>query len=388
MPTDASSLEIADRRPQPARLAQWTVVIVAMVALLVLGSGLLIPFAIAVIIWYLINALARLFARVRIGAFAPPGWLSLLLALLTMLGLLVLVGRLITGNVAQVSAAAATYEANLDRMVAAVADWIGLGPAPDVAQMLQGIDFQTVVGRIATALSGLVANAGLILIYVAFLLVEQKAFDAKLRALYPDPGRLARVRRLLTAISEQVQTYILLKTLTSLFTGGVSYVILLSVGVDFAEFWALIIFLLNFIPTIGSLLGVLFPLALAVVQFGTFGPVLVVLIGLGLTQLIVGNVIEPALMGRSLNLSPLGMILSLTLWGAIWGIIGMFLSVPIMVIALIVCAHVPSMRRIAVLLSGDGRIPPPEPSEVEAGAGAGAGAGALPVAASGEPVRP
>jgi len=381
MPQDASLLRSdGDRlRPTPGRLAQWTVVIVAVVALLVLGSGLLIPLAVAIIIWYLINALSGLFRRIRVAGTAPPNWLALLLSLLTMLGLLAFVGRLISDNVAQVSAAAPAYEANLHRMMTTVADWAGLGPAPDLAQMIGRIDLRDVVGRIAAALSSLVADAGLILVYVAFLLVEQKTFDAKLRALYPDERQLDRVRGLLGTISARIQDYIWLKTLTSLLTGVVSYAILRLVGVDYAEFWALLIFLLNFIPTIGSLLGVVFPVVLAIVQFGSFGPVLAVLIGLGVTQIIVGNAVEPALMGRSLNLSPLGMILSLTLWGALWGIIGMFLSVPIMVIALIVCAHVPSTRRIAVLLSGDGRIPPPAPEAVEpAPAGAehaGAGVG-------------
>jgi predicted PurR-regulated permease PerM len=86
-------------------------------------------------------------------------------------------------------------------------------------------------------------------------------------------------------------------------------------------------------------------------------PFLVIALGVTAIQLIIGNFVEPALMGRSLNLSPLVIILSLTFWATVWGIVGMFLAVPIMVIVLIVCSHIPAWRPVAVLLSRDGQIP-------------------------------
>jgi len=91
-------------------------------------------------------------------------------------------------------------------------------------------------------------------------------------------------------------------------------------------------------------------------QFETFGPFLVVLLGVGAVQVMVGNFLEPKLMGNTLNLSPFVVMLSLTLWGSIWGIAGMFLSVPITVILLIIFAHFEKTRPIAVLLSGDGNL--------------------------------
>ena len=140
-------------------------------------------------------------------------------------------------------------------------------------------------------------------------------------------------------------------------TGTLAYAVLKPLGVDFAETWALLIFLLNYIPNIGSILGTVLPAVVALVQFDTITPFLVVAIGVGALQFLIGNVVDPMMMGRSLSLSSFAIILSLTFWGAVWGIMGMFLSVPIMVVVLIVCTRVPSWRWVAILLSGDGNLP-------------------------------
>ncbi|WP_293679491.1 AI-2E family transporter [Thiolapillus sp.] len=144
--------------------------------------------------------------------------------------------------------------------------------------------------------------------------------------------------------------------MVSALTGIVSYIILLWVSVDYVPFWALLIFMLNYIPTIGSMVAVLLPTTLALVQFDTFGPFVTLLVSLGTVQVLIGNVLEPRLMGSSLNLSPLVVILALSLWGQMWGVTGMFLSVPITVISMIVLANFPQTRAIAVAMSENGRL--------------------------------
>ena len=121
-------------------------------------------------------------------------------------------------------------------------------------------------------------------------------------------------------------------------------------------FWAFLIFLLNFIPTIGSLIATTFPAVFALLQFGEFSYLVMVLVFVGLIQVAVGNVLEPKLMGNSLNISPLVAILSLTFWGAIWGVTGMFLSVPITVILVIIFSHFESTRPVAIMLSEKGKV--------------------------------
>jgi AI-2 transport protein TqsA len=106
---------------------------------------------------------------------------------------------------------------------------------------------------------------------------------------------------------------------------------------------------------VGAALGVIFPAMITLVQFDTIEPFLVVVLGLAAIYAIVGNFVEPMVMGKSFNMSAFAIVLSLTFWGTIWGVVGMFLSVPIMVVTMIVCANVPSWRWASILLSKDGR---------------------------------
>ena len=142
----------------------------------------------------------------------------------------------------------------------------------------------------------------------------------------------------------------------SFLTAGLCYVILLFYGVDFAEVWALLIFLLNFIPTIGSIIAVIIPALVALVQFDTVWTSVQLLALMGFVQFLIGNVVSPRYMGKTLNLSPFVVIVALTFWGTIWGIEGAFLSVPITASIAIICQYVPGWRWIAILLSSDGRV--------------------------------
>ncbi len=142
----------------------------------------------------------------------------------------------------------------------------------------------------------------------------------------------------------------------SLTTAFASWFIMKSVGLDFSEFWALLIFFSQFYSNIGSIIATIFPALLALIQFESWLPFIIVTSGIVLVQFIVGNILEPRFLSNSLNLSPLVILVSLALWGAIWGILGMFLAVPITVMVMIIAAHFKSSRPLAILLSQDGCI--------------------------------
>lgn len=322
------------------------------VYLLVTGRELLIPFAIAVMVWYLINALSRAISRHA----RAPGWLALTCAIVAILVVIALIVEMISGNVEAVRVAAPAYQANIEKLIAGATALFGLSEVPSFGQILDQFDARAAIGWVAGAVANVAGNAGLILIYVVFLLTEQRTFARKLTALFPEPGRRGEVEGILADIQERTQAYVAVKTLLSFATGLSSYVVLIAVGVDLAGFWAFLIFLLNYIPTIGSLLGVAFPALLTIIQFGEFAPFLIVLVALGALQVVIGNVIEPRMMGRSLNLSPLVVILSLAIWGSLWGATGMFLCVPMTVILMIVLAEFDQTRPVAILLSADGDI--------------------------------
>lgn len=325
-------------------------------SIFIYGKDVMIPLAIAVMVWYLIDAITSGFGRIELKGRHLPRWACFMSAIATFLLAIALLVELISGNIAAVQQAAPTYQQNFERLFEHIAQYFGYERPPEVASILEAIDLRRAISSIAGTIAAFAGNFGLVVIYVIFLLIEQENFGKKMTALFPDAKQEQRARGLLQDIQREIRTYIWIKTVTSLMTGGISYAILKVVGVDYAEFWALVIFFLNYIPTIGSLLGIVFPALLTIVQFGTPGPFLTVLIGVGAVQVVIGNVVEPKMMGTSLNLSALVVILSLALWGSIWGVAGMFLSVPIMVIVLIICAHFPQTRPIAILLSNDGRI--------------------------------
>ena len=346
-------------RAMPARLLSFSVSFaLAALILYVLATGrdLLVPLAIAIIIWYLINALATAVGRLRLASWTPPGWLRLTASVAAVVLVLIGMAELISDSFVAVTEAAPRYQANIERLISRVAGLLGVAPPTSIVDLFQEINVQGVIVNFAATAAAVAGNAGIIFIYAAFLLVEQRAFDAKLAAILPDAERQRRIREVLAHIQADIQTYLWIKTLMSLLTGAASYVLLIVVGVDFAAFWAFVIFLLNYVPTVGSILGVVFPALLTLVQFNTLGPFVIVVAGLGFLQFLIGNVLEPRLMGRSLNISPLVVILSLVLWGSIWGVAGMFLCVPITVILMIIAAQIPQTRWIAIALSGTGRI--------------------------------
>jgi predicted PurR-regulated permease PerM len=206
------------------------------------------------------------------------------------------------------------------------------------------------------SLTGIVGVVSLVAIYAAFALSERQTFARKLGKLSDDPAKIERLRAVVADVNARIGTYLVMKTLINVLLGAISYLILRGAGVEFAGFWAILIGTFNYIPYVGSFIGVFFPVALSVLQFGDLGPVIALGLLLAGAQMLVGNVIEPWLMGSSLNLSPFVIMVSLVAWTAIWGIPGAILSVPITAILVIVLSEFPGTRPIAVLLSRDGEL--------------------------------
>ena len=323
---------------------------------LVYGKALLIPFALAVMVWFLLNALANFIQRLTNGKWIIPNWISLTMSLLIMLGLLVLVIEMISRNIGEVIKTAPMYQKNIEVLFGDLLESFGLEKLPSMMELAKQVDITSALSRVAGSLTVIAGNTGIILIYVIFLLLEQRSMESKLDALFKEPGRRTKIHEILSEIQKDIEAYIAIKTLLSVATGLLSYIILIYIGVDYSEFWAFLIFLLNYIPTIGSLIATIFPALLALIQFESFTSSLIVFVSIALIQFIIGNIIEPKMMGRSLNLSALVVLLSLALWGSIWGVVGMFLCVPLTVILMIIFTNFEKTRPIAVMLSANGKI--------------------------------
>jgi AI-2 transport protein TqsA len=223
-----------------------------------------------------------------------------------------------------------------------------LAPESKANSLLRGW-LRTAVGE----LLGLLTTCFVVFIYLIFLIAEKASLPARVRRAFDEP-RANQVLNVIENISRAIAQYIGLKTFVSFLQGFLSFVVLACFGVDFAPMWGLLIFLLNFLPYIGSLIGVASPIVLCFVQYPEQpwrGIALAVL--LLLIQRVVDNYVEPRLTGKKLGISPLLILLSLAFWGWLWGIVGMILAVPLTVVGKIILENIRETQPLATLLSSD-----------------------------------
>jgi predicted PurR-regulated permease PerM len=320
------------------------------------GSGIFIPLAVALLVWFLINAVAASYQRVSLGGFRLPRAMAIALSLATILiGGFLMVNVVVT-NVGAMSADGITFQDSLNPLIDQFAELFNISDKDVLNDIFDKIGFESLLSQIVSSMASFASQLGVVVIYVLFLMVEQQFFDAKLRALVRDEARRTWINGMLQRVAKDVQSYIWIMTLVSAMTAGLSYFVMVWVGLDYAPFWAFLIFVLNFIPTIGSIVSTIFPCAFALIQFQRFGPAIVLLVVIGVIQFMIGNILQPRLAGQMLNMSGFIVILALFAWGAIWGIAGMFLAVPITAILMIVMSNFQSTRPVAILMSQAGSL--------------------------------
>lgn len=331
------------------------IILVALVVVMIVAQNIIIPFILAILFWFVIRVIKKLLSRVRFIRRIPD-WTLTIISTALLLSLLFLVISMITINIRYLSVTLPDYEENITKITRELRSSFELNFPLVWNDLTADINFGNILSRIFSTLTGLFSNAFIVLIFLIFILLEESIFPDKIKAMYPDENKYKKVNSLIKKIDHSVSNYIAIKTLVSLLTGVLSYFALLSIGVDAPFFWAFLIFILNFIPSIGSLIATVFPAFFALLQFGSFTPAILVLAIVGAIQIIIGNFLEPRIMGTSMNISPLVVFLTLVLWGMMWGIAGMLLSVPITVIFILIMSEFKETRPIAILLSRRGRI--------------------------------
>ena len=196
-------------------------------------------------------------------------------------------------------------------------------------------------------------NLFLIFMMYTFLLVEAGSFEKKISVAFEGKMR-HRVKSVITKVIVDTTSYISIKFAVSMATGVVVFIGLEIIGVDFAIVWAFLAFLLNFIPTFGSVISFLMTVFFAVLQFfPAVPPVIATALLMLLSNMFLGNVVEPRVAGGNLNISPFLILVSLSVWGWIWGFIGMLFAVPFLVFIKIICENVSFLKPIAILLGNN-----------------------------------
>ncbi len=325
-------------------------------------QSLLAPFALAIFIWLVIDAFAQWIDGL---SSKVPYWLALTIALLIVFMGLIGVVVIIADTGFSIAEDSDKYAARINEIFAnfsgflSKSEWV----SSNVDLTSEGLNERlNLAGKIQSGMLGFMGSVSsvlqnffLIATYVAFLFVAQNGFRKRVDDLWPDLNKRAKATKVLERIRVSVEKYVGVQTLMSLLQTILSYAVMVAFGLDNALFWAMVIFILNFIPIVGGILAVVFPILFAIVQFETLGKVGGLFGGLFLVQFIINNTIQPKMMGDSMNMSSLVVILALAMWTSLWGGVGAFLSAPLTVIMMIIFAQFGATRWISVLLSADGK---------------------------------
>lgn len=270
---------------------------------------------------------------------APPlAWMTkrglpFAVAMLCIVGFIVVfgmaVGAIVSTSINDFSQDLPTYQVKLSAITSTFLAWLdGIGLDLPVTQIQENINPGTVMGMVGKTLASLgnvMTNAFLILLTVIFILSEMSILHSKLQCA---AGEGSKSLEAIERFTRSINQYMAIKTALSLLTGMLIMCWLWIIGVDYPVLWGLVAFLLNFVPNLGSILAAVPAVLLALIQLGT-GEALLTALGYAFANILVGNVLEPRMMGKGLDLSTLVVFLSLVFWGWVLGPVGMLLSVPL-----------------------------------------------------------
>jgi len=335
----------------------------ASIALVIAGllffEGILKPLVIALLIWFIINKIKLSIETIKIKGKSFPPFVSSSLAILIVILISLLISELLIRNLEAITASMPIYVANFNESFVALSELLNDSKYTSyINKSIDGIDFAGIAKTFIGSISGFLGNFVVVLVYVIFFILENSTQKVKLEKLFPVKGKVyKKFMNNMAQISASVQSFLWQKTLISLLTAGVDYVILLLMGVEYAFLWAFLIFILSFIPYIGALFASLLPAIFAFLVTGDIMKLVYVFAALETVEILLGNFVEPKIMGKGTNLGPVTVIVALAFWGMIWGIVGMILAVPIMAVLVIALSQIPSTRYLAIIFSEKGNIP-------------------------------
>ena len=338
-----------------SRVALVVLAVIAAGAAMNWAASILTPLVLALFLTVLIDSFARFLQR---RAPALPGWADLPVALLiSTIGFGVTV-FVVVDNAAAFSAKLVADAPRLNHTLMQVSALAGVKAPPTVEALINQINPARYFGDVAHALQSFASGAVYVFIYTGFLIAARAGLRSKVDALWPVVEEREQAIIVFSRIRDGVERYLWIQTVTGALITLLSWALMAAMGLQNATFWAFLIFIIVFIPVIGGLIAAVLPPLFALVQFPTLWEPVALFCGLQTILFVVGSILLPRMQRDGLNIDPVVVLLSLAVWGAIWGIPGMFLSTPLTVTGIIILAQFPNSRWIAVLLSGDGH---PEP---------------------------
>ena len=309
----------------------------------------LVPFSFAVFLSFLLNPIVDLLTKKKI-----PRAISIIFILLFTFVLLYLLGLLFYSSGKAFASDLPNYGKKFNTLLIDLAQkWKLTSEKLETIDWENQLNFSAIASFLLSSLGSFLkflANLFLVLLFLVFILAGRGRLRDKIQRSF-NKKESGRINEIISNVDRQVYRYLSIKTFISLITGLFAGGVLYAFGVNYAIVWGFFTFILNYIPNIGSVIATFFPVLMAIIQFESVWPAFWILLILIVVQTVMGNVIEPRILGMRLGLSPLVVILSLIFWGWLWGIVGMILAVPITATVKIICENIPQLRIISELIS-------------------------------------
>lgn len=322
----------------------FVIALVAIGAVLRLTGSIFIPFVIAVLLSFAFAPVVSFLTTHKV-----PRFLAITVVLVLFLAFGFLIGFVIYSSIQSLLREFPTYQRRFFALVTLMIEQFDL-PADIVSQLevtrTIGNTLVSISGNFMSFLSGFMV----VLVFLLFLLMEKPYTRRKIQLALRD-DTMRRVSRVFVGVTSQIGRYVAVKIFVSLLTAVIVYGSFTLIGVDFPFIWAVLTFLFNFIPSIGSIAITFIAGVFVLVQFlPEWSPALAAFFSIAITQFLIGNILDPKLLGDRLNLSPVIILLSLLLWGWLWDVAGLFLAVPLTVALKIVFENVPGLEPFGILM--------------------------------------
>lgn len=342
---------------QPSAVSRNAAALIATVAA---GAALywlrdiLTPLAMALFLLIMIDGVKR-----SVAARTPlndrwAGVAALVLVVLAFFAAIAIIVNGAAGFFGEASGVSQNIGPRIDQIIRDVYALARLENPPTAQELINGIDIRGYVASIAMQVQGIASGAFFVLVYLGFLLASQIGFRRKVVAMFPQKSQRDEAVAVFERVRGGVEGYIWVQTVTGVMICLAAWILMRAVGLQNAEFWTFVIFIVGFIPVLGGAVAGLAPPLFALVQFPSYWPALILLVGLQSILFIVGNLVQPRMQGDNQNIDPVVVLLALAFWGKLWGVAGMFLSTPLAVMAMAILAEFQGSRWMAILLSGDG----------------------------------
>jgi len=343
-------------------VAQVVTAVAAAVALLYFFRDVLAPFFLALVVIVVVHAIADVIVDLLPKA---PRWIVIVLTGVVLGTLIIAAFDVALRGVPELRTQTQHMVSRLQELLQDAGSTVGMAEVPDLKVLLGNFDFSGLAQRTLTGMTGALSGVGLVILFLAFLLASRPTINSKIAILAASSIREKRFNIVLRQVDRGVRDCVLAQTMTAVLISGGAVFVMFAIGLENALFWAILIFLISYIPVLGGIVSSVAPALFALVQFPTIWQAATIFFAIQSINIVVGNFVMPKMQASRQNIDPAIGMLAFSIWSLLWGIPGAILAYPLTLTLMIVFSQFDTTRWVAILISNDGK--PAASLDTEAG---------------------